>query len=146
MLAAGWALAIGRGKGAVLPAWRQVFARIGREWGRIHVRILYTSPPSSRPRRGQCLSACSEDNVLGDNIPVSQSSYIAMGIARGARPTASEKHKVGSSLDESHSPQCGSCPSSCHLPSCLLQLRRPDQPDQAQASAQAAAGNAPQTP
>ena len=23
-----------------------------------------------------------------------------MGIARGARPTASEKHKVGSSLDE----------------------------------------------
>ena len=50
-----------------------------------------------------------------------------MGIARGARPTASEKHKVGSSLDESHSPQCGSCPSSCHLPSCLLQLRRPDQ-------------------
>ena len=88
----------------------------------------------------------SEDNVLGDNISVSQSSYIAMGIARGARPTASEKHKVGSSLDESHSPQCGSCPSSCHLPSCLLQLRRPDQPDQAQASAQAAAGNAPQTP
>jgi hypothetical protein len=44
-------------------------------------------------------SSYSEDNVLGDNISVSQSSYIAMGIARGARPTASEKHKAGSSLD-----------------------------------------------
>ena len=64
----------------------------------------------------------SEDNVLGDNISVSQSSYIAMGIARGARPTASEKHKAGSSLDESRAPLCGTCLSSCHLPSCLLLL------------------------
>jgi hypothetical protein len=59
-------------------------------------------PAAAAPARCCLLRSSSEDNVLGDNISVSQSSYIAMGIARGARlsSTVGASQQAGSSSQQ----------------------------------------------